>query len=166
MFVFFFIIFIRKNMDHDEISISLSRIDEVSDKCTYNRHIIKHYKGERITVNLNTSLTPNHDNGTITLVLQTTYKRPSLLQNHTMLEYTAAATFDIDHPERVLVADNDGASIHIPHHILTMMLGIAIGAMRGMMAVRLADTPLASYPLPVINVAELARRISMSPAVA
>ena len=39
-----------------------------------------------------------------------------------------------------------------------VMYGVAIGALRGMLAQRLAGTMLEAYPLPLVNISELVSR--------
>lgn len=43
------------------------------------------------------------------------------------------------------------------------MLGTVIGALRGMLVLDTAHTPLSAYPLPLLNVADLAASLTGAP---
>lgn len=75
---------------------------------------------------------------------------------HDILDYNIRVYFEIE-PFDSLRTD-DGKDIALPPSLMTLMYGVAIGALRGMLAQRLAGTMLEAYPLPLVNISELVSR--------
>ena len=69
-----------------------------------------------------------------------------------MRYYSIAVDFEVGDAGRFSIGDG---GMDIPPRLMTLMYGAAIGAMRGMLALRTAGTFLKDYPLPLINISAL-----------
>lgn len=111
------------------------------------------YCHDGIAVSLKSRFIPHADKKQISLVIGTRYTcLRNMLRRH-ILRYNIEVIFDIDpYPDD---CDDTSGRIKPPAALMTIMYGSAIGALRGMLALRLADTFLRDYPLPLINVSAL-----------
>ncbi len=142
-----------------DIDVTLLSIAEESDECAYNHKAIRRYAGQEVHVGLQTTLEADFGRNVLAIVVGTVYTdRGHFLQTR-LLRHVVRAEFAVGDINDTVISSADGR-VQLPHHLLTMMLGTAIGAQRGMLAVRLAGTPLASQPLPLLNVASLAESLS------
>lgn len=149
------------NTDHD-IEVTLTAIAEETDDCQYNHRAIRRYKGGKVRVGLQTQLEVDAAHGVLGLTVSTVYTDCSGMFETKMLRHVVRAEFTIINlSDAVEISE---VALRLPHHLLTMMLGTTIGAQRGMMALRLADTPLSAHPLPLLNVAALAESLTTAPA--
>ena len=148
-------------MDNDlPIEISLVRIVEDAESSSLDKRMMSRYAGGRIKVGLGASLqvTPSPDHSMplqLDLTVTIDYSDTRMMLPRKLLSYTVVSSFVLG-GEGVGAIQVEGGTLRLPHHVLTMMLNITIGAMRGMLALRTAGTPLADYPLPMLNVANLA----------
>lgn len=142
-----------------DIEVTLTDIAEESDECSYNHKAIRRYAGQEVHVGLQTTLEADFGRNILAVIVRTLYTdRGHFLQTR-LLRHVVRAEFAVTDINEVVSTIDDGR-VQLPHHLLTMMLGTVIGAQRGMLAVRLAGTPLASHPLPLLNVAQLAESLS------
>lgn len=76
-----------------------------------------------------------------------------------LLEYAVEAEFEIPELDEYVAFSGDRSMIDIPPGVMTMMLGVAVGALRGMIAQRTAGTALEDRPLPLVNLSRLVSRL-------
>ncbi|MEE1207094.1 MAG: hypothetical protein UHP27_02860 [Muribaculaceae bacterium] len=143
-----------------EIEVSLIDIAEDAAQSLLNRRAIRRYRGSRVSVNLHARLMPETPSDRLGISVTVDYRNEDDLFRTLLLSYTVTARFRIAHLSSAVTFD--GSSLAIPHHLLTLMLGTTVGALRGMLVLRTAGTPLADYPLPLLNVADLAASLSTS----
>ena len=148
-------------MDYADIEVSLVSIRQVPERTKIFSRAIRHYAGGEVGVSLRTWLTPIRGKDEVELTAEVVYSDRGTMMHSTMLTYCVAARFAFSDAENFF--DIDGDRLLITHHLLTLMLGTVIGALRGMIALDTAQTSLASYPLPLLNVADLAASLSRSP---
>lgn len=148
-------------MDYADIEVSLVSIRQVPERTKIFSRAIRHYAGGEVGVSLRTWLTPIRGKDEVELTAEVVYSDRGTMMHSIMLTYCVAARFAFSDAENFF--DIDGDRLLIPHHLLTLMLGTVIGALRGMIALDTAQTTLASYPLPLLNVADLAATLSRSP---
>lgn len=148
-------------MDYADIEVSLVSIRQVPERTKIFSRAIRHYAGGEVGVSLRTWLTPIRGKDEVELTAEVVYSDRGTMMHSIMLTYCVAARFAFSDAENFF--DIDGDRLLIPHHLLTLMLGTVIGALRGMIALDTAQTSLASYPLPLLNVADLAASLSRSP---
>ena len=148
-------------MDYADIEVSLVSIRQVPERTKIFSRAIRHYAGGEVGVSLRTWLTPIRGKDEVELTAEVVYSDRGTMMHSIMLTYCVAARFAFSDAENFF--DIDGDRLLITHHLLTLMLGTVIGALRGMIALDTAQTSLASYPLPLLNVADLAASLSRSP---
>ena len=148
-------------MDYADIEVSLVSIRQVPERTKIFSRAIRHYAGGEVGVSLRTWLAPIRGKDEVELTAEVVYSDRGTMMHSIMLTYCVAARFAFSDAENFF--DIDGDRLLIPHHLLTLMLGTVIGALRGMIALDTAQTSLASYPLPLLNVADLAASLSRSP---
>ena len=148
-------------MDYSDIEVSLVSIRQVPERTKIFSRAIRHYAGGEVGVSLRTWLTPIRGKDEVELTAEVVYSDRGTMMHSIMLTYCVAARFAFSDAENFF--DIDGDRLLITHHLLTLMLGTVIGALRGMIALDTAQTSLASYPLPLLNVADLAASLSRSP---
>lgn len=148
-------------MDYADIEVSLVSIRQVPERTKIFSRAIRHYAGGEVGVSLRTWLTPIRGKDEVELTAEVVYSDRGTMMHSIMLTYCVAARFAFSDAENFF--DIDGDRLLITYHLLTLMLGTVIGALRGMIALDTAQTSLASYPLPLLNVADLAASLSRSP---
>lgn len=148
-------------MDYADIEVSLVSIRQVPERTKIFSRAIRHYAGGEVGVSLRTWLTPIRGKDEVELTAEVVYSDRGTMMHSIMLTYCVAARFAFSDAENFFYIDGD--RLLITHHLLTLMLGTVIGALRGMIALDTAQTSLASYPLPLLNVADLAASLSRSP---
>ena len=148
-------------MDYADIEVSLVSIRQVPERTKIFSRAIRHYAGGEVGVSLRTWLTPIRGKDEVELTAEVVYSDRGTMMHSIMLTYCVAARFAFSDAENFF--DIDGDRLLITHHLLTLMLGTVIGALRGMIALDTAQTSLASYPLRLLNVADLAASLSRSP---
>lgn len=148
-------------MDYADIEVSLVSIRQVPERTKIFSRAIRHYAGGEVGVSLRTWLTPIRGKYEVELTAEVVYSDRGTMMHSIMLTYCVAARFAFSDAENFF--DIDGDRLLITHHLLTLMLGTVIGSLRGMIALDTAQTSLASYPLPLLNVADLAASLSRSP---
>lgn len=122
------------------------------------RRSIRQYRGEQVDVNLRASLRPEENGRNVALEVTVTYVARRFPFPEMLLRYGATGRFAVDAPEGTM--DSEGDVFRLPHHLLTLMLGTVVGALRGMVALETAGTALSNSPLPLLNVARLAESIT------
>lgn len=106
-----------------------------------------------VAVGLNVSFIPSENPSEVTLRLKTTYTamRDGILRP--LLEYEMEARFAVEGtPTPALLTET---AVYLPSNLLALMLQVAVGALRGMLAVELQGTPLAQHPLPIYDISSL-----------
>ena len=141
-------------MDYADIEVSLVSIRQVPERTKIFSRAIRHYAGGEVGVSLRTWLTPIRGKAELELTAEVVYSDRGTMMHSIMLTYCVAARFAFSDAENFF--DIDGDRLLLTHHLLTLMLGTVIGALRGMIALDTAQTSLASYPMPLLNVADLA----------
>lgn len=134
---------------------------EVSDRChLYRWELLRIGNSPTdIDVRVHASLSEDHTDSRVTLHLEVTYSYMRTMIRRPLLQHAVDVEFEIPDISKVLVPVINGEKIAIPPSLVTMMLGIAVGALRGMIAQRTAGTALEKRPLPLINISSLVSRL-------
>lgn len=139
-----------------EYNIRIANVREVSDECRINRWESLRYSSGDIAVTLSSKFIPDAAAETITLRLTTTYCYLRAMLRHTLLRYCIEMVFDIS-PNTHATNGNRPADhqVELSPRLMLLLYGPAIGALRGMLALRTANIFLKNYPLPLINISAL-----------
>ena len=136
-----------------EYNIRIANVRELPGSISISRWELMRYSGGEISVTLKSKFTGGGDsNNVLTLMLGVTYSYMKGMMRHRLLHYSIAVDFEVGDAGRFSI---DDGGMDIPPRLMTLMYGAAIGAMRGMLALRTAGTFLKDYPLPLINISAL-----------
>lgn len=135
-----------------EYNIRIANVSEVPSGISLSRWEIRRYAGGEITVGLTSRFTGHADRRVVTLVIGASYTCMRHMMRHRLLDYTIAVDFELDRFDEILIEEG---GMSVPPRLMALMYSVAIGALRGMLAMRTAGTFLSDYPLPLINVSAL-----------
>lgn len=148
-------------MKHDESDIRLISIAELPRLSAIHRwELLRHPADAPVESAVSVAFDPGDETvpNRVALRLGVRYMsmrgpvmRP-LLNYFIRLEFEIA---DLDH--RALLTDT---SVYLATGLLPLMLNIGVGALRGMLALRVAGTSLARHPLPILSMARLLESIT------
>lgn len=147
------------SMKTTDLNFKISRIAEDTNLTVMHRWEMMRYDGAPIHVELNAAIT-RHGPDNLSLSLGARYLTVRALVRRELLNYAITADFHIAGLNDVASFDDDDALI--PVDIMSMMLNVGIGALRGMIALRTSGTILENHPLPMFNLRELVSRILSS----
>lgn len=139
-----------------ELNIRIAQVRELSPHNALNRWELMRYDGSPVTVALRSRFHAIPAKHSVALILTACYYYYRSQMRHNLVEYPMEVTFEID-PFTSLTSGNAG-EVELPPRIMTLMYSVAIGALRGMLAQKAANTMLRDYPLPIVNVSELVSR--------
>lgn len=145
-------------MKRHEVNIRLSELQEIEQLSSISRRNIRHYDGSPVRVSLNVRIEPDEREKTVTMVVGVSYLTVHRLMQERLLQYTVGAVFEFDNCDGHVSVGGDSCMLNT--HTAVMMLGVTIGSLRGMLALRTAGTFLKRYPLPIINISELVSRLA------
>lgn len=96
----------------------------------------------------------------IRLRLTAYYTRIRGMVRRPLLDMAVETEFEVEEFNRYFQdASSGGMIIDLPPAVLTLMLSVTIGALRGMITQRTKGTPLEKMPLPLINISALVSRL-------
>lgn len=148
-------------MKRSDLDIRIVRINEVSRDTSFNRweiHRLATHDAE-IKVDLSARLEQVTPDEQILLHLEVIYTYMRGMVRRPLLRYAVESVYEIPGIDEFISFNSTREKVDIPPSLMSLMLGTSIGAMRGMLAVRTAGTPLESRPLPLINLTALVSRL-------
>lgn len=130
----------------------MASINEDKRLTRINRWEMARYDGSEVEMTLTAAFdSAGHDRLAVTLGAKCRAIRGAIARP--LMDYFIRVVFDVaDAGERVMVTPN---AVYIPPRILGVIMGVGVGALRGMMAARTAGTRLAARPLPVFSLEKL-----------
>lgn len=144
-------------METPEINISLLSVNENRQLTAISRwEIYRHPVKEPVDIDISVKFLPLSDTS-IVLRLGILYTSTRALVRRPLIRYTVDATFEVSNLEHLMEVDESG--ILLPRQLSVTMLSIAIGAARGMLALRTRGTFLEAHPLPLYDLRRLVRRV-------
>lgn len=145
-------------MNGDNYSLRLLSIGEIEGGTAINQRAIRRLGNRQASVDMNVRMIPDTSNNIISLVVTCSYIGIIGLIRERLLTCSAIATFEIENLDEN--ADSDGNDQILNEKIAKTMLSITVGALRGIIAVRTANTPLHNSPLPILNLNALLGRLN------
>lgn len=140
-------------MKQEELDIRLVSLRESKENTKLHRWEFMRYEGGTVDVELSTGFRINRRHHTVTLILGAHYTTLRSQIVRRLLDYVVEAEFEVSDLESVI--EEESGEVLLTTDMLAMMLSVGVGAMRGMIALRTANTFLVHYPLPVYNVGML-----------
>lgn len=144
-------------MNDAEIKITLVSVGEVAGATAINRRIARLAQGKPLQVDMNVRVVPDMSRSMVSLVVSCSYIYTGVLVRERVLSCSATATFEIENLKDHV--EHRGEDVIVGGRLMMMMLGVAVGALRGIVAVRTAGTPLEGRPLPILDLTALMYRL-------
>lgn len=139
---------------------TIRRVRELRPKSEVHRWELMLYDGAPVELTLSASFSKTHDGIALEMGAHYTAMRGQILRP--LLDYTIEATFATDGAGDVAVVDGD--ELAVDPKALAMMLSVGVGALRGMAALRTEGSVLERYPVPVVHIADIIRRLEAAQA--
>lgn len=140
-------------MDRIALQMRLMKIKEVSFEYDVTPEQFDDFGGDDVQVNISLNIVPDFENDFLELIMGVTYQDYPDKKPHKLLEYRISVLYKIADLERqVTVVDG---LVSVKSELLSIMSGVAVGSLRGMLALRSVGTIFENYPLPIINITEL-----------
>ena len=140
-------------MINNQFDIRLLKVSELNSKSKFNRWEIMRYKGIPLNVSLSASITPMLDENILKLELGVHYILDKDGKKTPYVDYYICCEYEI--PNLVSQIETNDLTITLPSYMITIMMSVAVGTLRGMLVKKLENTKLGAYPLPIINVSEI-----------
>lgn len=145
--------------EFDELDIRLISISELKRGCAVHHWELMRYEGGPVNVGLSASFNMSRESSVATVVVGVHYTTLRSQVVRKLMDYTVKARFEVS--ELVGMVDIEYGDILIPPGLLHLMLSVSIGALRGMVAMRTANTFLSHYPLPLLDLGEVMEHMDM-----
>ncbi len=140
-----------------DINLRLVSVSELDGATAINRRAARRLGRKPVQVDMNVRVVPKLESNLITLIVSTSYIGIVNLIRERLLVCSAVATFEVQDLQKHV--EQNGEDIIVGSKLMMTMLGIAVGALRGIIAVRTKFTPLEHCPLPVIDLSALMYRL-------
>lgn len=140
-------------MNNVTMEVRLVRIKESSFNLQADHKTEKILQVKDLQVGININTIPFLLNNQIKLRITIDYH---YIDNTILVEplfYSMEIWFDVK--DLANFVEEKRENVLIKHELLSMLLGVSIGTIRGMMAHRCKNTVFENYPLPIINVTHL-----------
>ncbi len=145
-------------MNTHELDIRLIKIEEDSESTHLYRWELMRYENTPVDVSLTSDFIYRANKNVVTVKLSTRYTTLRGQMTRRLLDYSILATFEAAGADSVA----DTEELIVDTEVVKMMLSIALGALRGMLALRTANTFLAHYPLPIYDMRSLIEPVMKS----
>lgn len=147
-------------MEKLEFDIRISAIRELTSENKFHRWGILRYNGYPVKVSMSASILPDVTQNLLTLTLGVRYVSSKDEGGKELLRYNVLIDFEIENlGERIQITEK---AVKVPSHLLTLIISVGVGALRGMLAQRTAGTAFDKYPLPLMNISEIVSTIMYS----
>lgn len=133
-----------------ELNIRIAEVAEIPPS-HLNRWELLRYSGEKLTLTLTSQFGVNAADRQVQLRIRARYSYVRGMVMRPLASVGCSVTVDID----PFPAELAGANAQLPPRLMTIMYSTAVGALRGMIAMRVAGTALSACPLPLVNISEL-----------
>ena len=144
-------------MDNVQPKITILSVNEVPDSTAINRSALRRLGNQTVNVDINVRVVPNIEKSLVSIVVSCSYLAQIGFLRYRVLVSSVVANFGIENLAKVVIPKGD--EYVIPSDIMLTMLGVAVGALRGVVAVRTQGTKLRNSPLPLIDLNTLMFRL-------
>ncbi len=144
-------------MEESQVKITLLSVNELPDSTVINRSALRRIGNQTVSVDMNVRVIPDLDRSLISLVVSCSYIAVIGYIRTRILVSSVVATFEIEDLQKHIVVQ--GGEVVVAGQVMMTMLGIAVGALRGVVAVRTQGTRLRNTPLPIIDLTALMYRL-------
>lgn len=137
----------------ETVKVSLVSVREVEGATAINRWSLRKLGRTPINVDFNVRVIPDLERSFISLVVSCSYITVLDSVRTRVLSCSVVSTFEIeDLMSHITLQGQDAV---VGGKLMMTMLGIAVGSLRGIIAVRTGNTPLRFRPLPIIDLSAI-----------
>ncbi|MCH5222349.1 MAG: hypothetical protein J1F05_08535 [Muribaculaceae bacterium] len=144
-------------MEQTSVNISLVSVREVDGATAINRRALRRLGRAPINVDMNIRVVPDIEHSMISLVVTCSYITVLGLIRTKVLSCSVVTTFEIE--DLMTHISLQGEEVIIGGKLMMTMVSLAVGSLRGVIAVRTANTSLRYRPLPIIDLSALTYRL-------
>lgn len=144
-------------MKEEQVNVSLISVSEVKGATVLNRSALRRLGCKPVDVDMNVRVIPDLERSLVSLVVSCTYVGVVNLIRTRLMTCSVICTFEIENLATHIVMN--GPELVLAAPLMTTMLGISVGSLRGVVATRTADSPLRYRPLPIIDLKALLYRL-------
>jgi len=145
-------------MKENQVNVSLVSVSEVPRATVINRSALRRLGHQTVSVDMNVRVIPDIPRNMISLVVSCSYIATIGFVRQRLLVSSVITTFEIDDLQANIVTH--GNEVVVAGRLMMTMLGIAVGALRGIVAVHTQGTALRHRPLPIIDLTALMARLN------
>lgn len=145
-------------MKETQVNVSLVSVSEVPGATVINRSALRRLGHETVSVDMNVRVIPDTARNLISLVVSCSYIAPIGMVRQRLLVSSVIATFEVENLTQNIVMN--GNEVVVAGQLMMTMLGIAVGALRGIVSVHTQGTALRHRPLPIIDLTALMARLN------
>ncbi len=145
-------------MKETEVKLSLVSVSEVPGATVINRCALRKLRHETVSVDMNVRVIPDLERNMISLVVSCSYIAPIGMVRQRLLVSSVITTFEVEDLATNIVMH--GNEVVVAGRLMMTMLGIAVGALRGIVSVHTQGTALRHRPLPIIDLTALMARLN------
>ena len=143
----------------NELDIRLIGVSEVKRASAIHHWEMMRYEGGKVSVGLSASFNMCRESSIATVIVGVHYTTLRSQVIRKLMDYTVKARFEVSDLQGLV--DIEYGDILIPAGLLHLMLSVSIGALRGRLALRTANTFLSHYPLPLMDLTEVMNHMDM-----
>lgn len=142
-----------------DVDIRIVQISPYHSMNNFSRwEMMRYREGTPVEVSMSSRLTPYPEKDMVSLIIGAKYTAVRTMIRRVLLDYSIEIVYEIPEIENAMMIEKD--RVIVPNRLITLMLSVGIGTLRGMLAATTASTPLKHCPLPIINVSEMVSRLA------
>ena len=140
-------------MEKVSMQLRLDNIHELEYRYRATPRKMMKYKGEPVHVNLSVSVYPDLHENLLELVTGVQYVVLEDGFPEELLTYKIALLYWVCNLSQYVQAQHQKVSVS--SELLSIMLGVGVGSLRGMLTLRTDKTVFSHFPLPIINISHV-----------
>ena len=144
-------------MKETEAEVRLVDIGELEGATAINRRAARRAVGKSVHLDMSVRLVPEVERNMLSLVVKSSYVYAGEVYRERLMTCSVYANFEVK--DLAAHIKRHGENAVVDSQLMMLMLSVAVGALRGVVAVRTKGTLLESRPLPIINISALMYRL-------
>lgn len=144
-------------MKDTEIELTLVSVAEIKSATAINKRAARRFRGKPVNLDMSVRVVPQVEKSRISLIVTCSYIYKGTILSERLLTCSVLATFEVkDLLEHI---HRSGEEVVVGSRLMMLMLNVAVGALRGIVAVRTEGTALSGRPLPIVDLSALMYRL-------
>lgn len=144
-------------MKETEAEVRLVDIGELQGATAINRRAARRAVGKPVHLDMSVRLVPDVGHEMLSLIVKCSYVFCGEAYRERLMTCSVYSNFQVK--DLAAHIERHGENAIVDTQLMMLMLSVAVGALRGIVAVRTKGTLLESRPLPIINISALMYRL-------